>query len=298
MTSCCHNLGPGYATPLDAYNSKDRETLIYVPAIVADGSRPDYLATVDVDDQSATFSQVIHRLPMPFVGDELHHSGWNACSSCHGDSSAQRKFLILPGVKSGRIYAIDVRDPRAPKLHKYINGEDIAKATGLAYPHTSHCLGDGNIMVSMMGRDDASATGGFLLLSSELEIVGTYSKDNQTTPYGYDFWYQPYFNTMISTEFGAPSSFLLGFNPAEATSHYGHHIHVWNWKEKTLRQSIDLGDTGLIPLEVRFAHDPVKPWGYVGAALSSNVIYLEIDQSSPGKGKKHLHLFTHLIINK
>lgn len=24
--------------------------------------------------------QVIHRLPVPFCGDELHHSGWNACS--------------------------------------------------------------------------------------------------------------------------------------------------------------------------------------------------------------------------
>eukprot|EP01042_Synura_sphagnicola_P024605 gene24605-31493_t len=85
---------------------------------------------------------------------------------------------------------------------------------------------------------------------------------------------------MVSTEFGAPSSFILGFNPAEATSHYGHHVHVWNFKEKTLRHSIDLGADGLIPLEVRFAHDPVKPWGYVGAALSSNVIYLEIDEAT------------------
>jgi selenium-binding protein 1 len=40
--------------------------------------------------------QVIHRLPMPYVGDELHHSGWNACSSCYGDRSKKRQFLILP----------------------------------------------------------------------------------------------------------------------------------------------------------------------------------------------------------
>lgn len=35
-----------------------KEKLIYVPAIVADASRPDYLATVDVDRSSKTYSQV------------------------------------------------------------------------------------------------------------------------------------------------------------------------------------------------------------------------------------------------
>ncbi|RYY71475.1 hypothetical protein EON63_21670 [archaeon] len=59
-------------------------------------------------------------------------------------------------------------------------------------------------------------------------------------------------------------------------------IHHTPYTKQTLRHSIDLGTDGLIPLEVRFAHDPVKPWGYVGAALSSNIIYLEIDQNTKG----------------
>lgn len=53
--ACCHHAGPGYATPLDAYYSGNREKLLYVPAIVADGTRPDYLATVDVEEGSPTF---------------------------------------------------------------------------------------------------------------------------------------------------------------------------------------------------------------------------------------------------
>ncbi len=56
--ACCHGTGPGYATPLDAYNNGPREKLLYVPAVVADGSRPDYLTTVDVDPESSTYSQV------------------------------------------------------------------------------------------------------------------------------------------------------------------------------------------------------------------------------------------------
>uniref|UniRef100_A0A804QGB4 Transmembrane 9 superfamily member n=1 Tax=Zea mays TaxID=4577 RepID=A0A804QGB4_MAIZE len=43
----------------------------------------DYLATMDLDPDSPTYSQVIHRLPVTHIGDELHHSGWNSCSSCH-----------------------------------------------------------------------------------------------------------------------------------------------------------------------------------------------------------------------
>jgi hypothetical protein len=49
-------------------------------------------------------TQVIHRLHFPYKGDELHHSGWNACSSCHGDPNRSRKLLILPALGSGRIY--------------------------------------------------------------------------------------------------------------------------------------------------------------------------------------------------
>lgn len=63
--------------------------------------------------------QVIHRLPMPNLGDELHHSGWNTCSSCFGDTTKKRNRLILPSLISSRIYVVDVgTDPRAPRLFK------------------------------------------------------------------------------------------------------------------------------------------------------------------------------------
>jgi selenium-binding protein 1 len=46
---------------------------------------------------------------------------------------------------------------------------------------------------------------------------------------------------------------------------------VWDWKQHTVIQDIDLGEEGMIPLELRFLHDPDETQGYVGAALSSNV---------------------------
>lgn len=56
---------------------------------------------------------------MPNLKDELHHSGWNTCSSCYGDSTKSRTKLVLPCLISSRIYVVDVgTEPRAPKLHK------------------------------------------------------------------------------------------------------------------------------------------------------------------------------------
>lgn len=64
---------------------------------------------------------------MPNMNDELHHSGWNSCSSCYGDASKKRNRLILPSLISSRIYIIDVgTDARAPRLHKVRNCREIA----------------------------------------------------------------------------------------------------------------------------------------------------------------------------
>ncbi|KAL1218323.1 Selenium-binding protein 2 [Cardamine amara subsp. amara] len=62
---CCKS-GPCYATPLAAMSSP-RENRIYVTALYSGTGRerPDYLATLDVDPSSPTYSSVIHRLKMP-----------------------------------------------------------------------------------------------------------------------------------------------------------------------------------------------------------------------------------------
>lgn len=54
-------LGPGYKTPLDAFHSGDREKLLYVICINPEPKKrptPDYLAVIDVDPASSTYSQV------------------------------------------------------------------------------------------------------------------------------------------------------------------------------------------------------------------------------------------------
>lgn len=56
-------------------------------------------------------------------------------------------------MKSGNIYVIDtLSDPRKPAHKLEISGEELARKTnGGSFPHTTHCLPSGEIMISLMG---------------------------------------------------------------------------------------------------------------------------------------------------
>uniref|UniRef100_A0A8C1SG58 Methanethiol oxidase n=1 Tax=Cyprinus carpio TaxID=7962 RepID=A0A8C1SG58_CYPCA len=292
--STCSRCGPGYKTPLDAMKGP-REEIVYLPCIYrnTDIQKPDYLATVDVNPQSPNFCKVIHRLPMPNLKDELHHSGWNACSSCYDDPSKRRNRLILPSLMSSRIYVVDVgTDPRAPRLHKIVEPIDLFWKCGLANPHTSHCLGSGQIMISTMGDPSGNGKGGFVLLDGEtFEVIGNWEQPGEAAPFGYDFWYQPRHNVMISTEWGAPKALGNGFNPADVRAgHYGQRLHVWDWTTHKRIQILDLGEEGAIPLEIRFLHNPAAAEGFVGCALQSTVFRFYKTPKGNWAAEKVIHI--------
>ncbi len=96
---------------------------------------------------------------MSHIGDELHHFGWNACSSCCEDASKERRYLVLTGLKSTRIYIVDTLNQREPVLFKTIEPETIKEKGNLSSPHTVHCLANGNIMISFLGDANGNAPG-------------------------------------------------------------------------------------------------------------------------------------------
>jgi len=271
-SKCC---GPGYASPAEAMKAP-REKILYTVALyIGTGiQKPDYLATIDADPQSPTYSRVISRLEMPGIGDELHHTGWNACSSCHHDPTKERRYLIVPGVRSTNLHIVDcATDPRKPRLHKVIAGAEIKAKTDLSAPHTVHCLGS-DIIISMLGNAKGEAPGGFLHLNENFEIVGRWENDSTGMLFNYDFWYQPRHNVMVSSEWAAPNTFMPGFDLEEVGQlKYGRRIHFWDLQKKRIMKTHYLGEDGLLPLEVRFHHNPDSDHGFVGAALSANIIH-------------------------
>ena len=54
----CGSCGPGYASPKEAFYLAPKEKILYIPCIIPDKDRPDYLSTVDVDPESPTYQKV------------------------------------------------------------------------------------------------------------------------------------------------------------------------------------------------------------------------------------------------
>jgi methanethiol oxidase len=113
------------------------------------------LLVVDVDNKSKKFGEIIGQVDMPHAGDELHHFGWNACSSAlcpyAPHPHVERRYLIVPGLRSSRIHVLDTKpNPKKPKIIKVIEPGVVAERTGYTRPHTVHCGPDG-IYLSALG---------------------------------------------------------------------------------------------------------------------------------------------------
>jgi len=266
---------PQFKTPQEAIKSAPERHLFTTCNYVGTNTRsPDYLAVVDVDPTSKNYSQIVHRLPMKQLEDELHHFGWNTGASSEA-KDASRRYLIVPGLKSGRIYIVDALSPTSLKLHKILEPLEIKNKTNLSAPHTVRCLPDGQSMISMLGDADGSAPGGFLLLDEKFNIAGHWGKPNSGMKLNCDFWYQPRKNVMLSTEWAAPLTYQAGYSPKDvAAGKYGSRITVWDWKERQLIETLDVAGIGDIPLGVRFLHNPEKANAFVASALSSAIIHV------------------------
>src|SRR6185437_14445779 len=86
--------------------------------------------------------------------------------------------------------------------------------------------------------------------------------------------YQPRHNVMVSSEWAAPNTFMPGFELEDvAAGKYGKQLNFWDWNRREVVNSVDLGEDGIVPLEVRFHHNPDSTHGFVGVALSSNILH-------------------------
>src|SRR5579884_1360864 len=263
-----------YPSPRQAVEAPP-ETLAYVVSFDPEARTPDALLTVDVDPASSAYGRIVSRLEMPNRGDELHHFGWNACSSAlcpyAPHPHVERRYLLIPGLRSSRIYVVDTGpDPRQPALVKTIEPEEIADRAGYSRPHTVHCGPDG-IYVSALGAPDGDGPGGIFLLDHDtFEPLGRWEVDRGPQYLAYDFWWHLGYDTLITSEWGTPNMVEGGVQPELLLQgKYGHALHVWDLRRRRHLQALDLGPEQQMVLELRPAHNPTRPYGFVGVVVST-----------------------------
>ena len=264
-----------YPTPQMAMEAP-AERIGYVAAMRPPGSdQPDAMLVVDLDPESPTYSQVLSQLDLPYVGDELHHFGWNACSSALCGSSAhphlERRFLIVPGMRSSRIYIIDTQpDPRRPRISKIIEPDEVMRRSGYSRPHTIHCGPDAIYVNALASSNGHNGPGGIFMLDHfNYKVKGPWEKDRGDQDLAYDFWWHLTQDVMITSEWAKPHQFENGVVPeALLGGKYGHRLSFWDMRKRRKVQSVDLGAEQQMVLELRPAHDPNKSYGFVGVVIS------------------------------
>jgi len=265
-----------YRTAADAIAAPP-EKLAYVVAFDREAERPDALTVIDVDPASGGYGRVAGWADLPTRGDELHHFGWNACSSAfahagHHTGGLQRRYLLLPGLRSSRIHVFDTHpDPTQPTLVRSIDAAELAAKAGYSRPHTLHCGPDG-IFLSCLGSGEGDeGPGGIALLDHDsFDVLRAWETDHGPQYLSYDAWWHLGQNTLVTSEWGTPSMIENGLQPDRLLAHkYGHSMHFWDLTEGRHLQTIDLGEQHQMVLELRPSHDPQATWGFVGVVVST-----------------------------
>ncbi|KAL1623384.1 hypothetical protein SLS54_004373 [Diplodia seriata] len=290
-----------YRTPADAI-AAPAEQLAYVVAFDPAREKEDAVFVVDLDPASTTYGRTIHATKVP-AGSELHHFGWNACSSAlkhegHDVTNLQRRYLIAPGLRSSDIFVLDTApDPRRPALVKTVPAAALADKAGYSRPHTVHCGPSGVFVTCLGGRggdgEDEELPGGIALLDHDtFDVSRAWETARGAQRFHYDAWWHLNRNALVSSEWGAPSMIEDGLVPEVLLANgYGHALHFWDLKAGRHVQRVELGEEHQMVLEVRPSHDPEATWGFVGVAvstadLSGSVWRWYLDEGEEEEGKK------------
>ncbi|MFD9903738.1 selenium-binding protein SBP56-related protein [Streptomyces sp. NPDC059063] len=263
-----------YRTPADAVAAPP-EKLAYVAGFDRSARLPDALFTLDADPASPSYGRVVSMTEVPGLGDELHHFGWNACSSAlahTGHHHPERRYLIAPGLRSSRLHIFDTHpDPARPRLVRTIESEELAARAGYSRPHTLHCGPDGVFLSCLGGAHGADGPGGVALLDHEsFEVLRPWETERGPQRLAYDVWWHLRHNTAVTSEWGTPSMVEDGVDAELLLARgYGHALHFWDLDTGRHRQRVDLGDEHQMVLELRPAHDPEAAWGFAGVVVST-----------------------------
>jgi methanethiol oxidase len=273
----------------------------YVAYLNVGNGKPDGLAVVDLDPASSTYSQIVSRLELPNVGDELHHFGWNACSSALCPSAAhphlERRYLIVPTLRTSRIYIVDTKpDPYQPAIVKTIEGQEVADCAGYSRLHTVHCGPDAIYVNAMGSTNDGTGPGGVMMLDHfDFKVLGQWEVDRGPQELAYDFWWHIGQDVMVTSEWATPNMFENGVSLDDIVNQrFGHRLHFWDLRKRKHLQQVDLGAEHQMVLELRPAHNPAKAYGFVGVVVStkdlSSSIWTWYQEDGEWKAKKVIEI--------
>ena len=250
---------------------KRQERFLYVASIAQSATDPDFVAVIGADPSRSDFGQIVNRIDMPNVGDELHHFGY----------SHDQRRLIVPGLFSNRIHVFKVKRDGTTMALKAVN-DQLAAESGYIIPHGSMMAPHGTTIVPMVGAATASTRPGGLVEIDDRtgEFEGYFGPGPVREPddlgpnYMYDFAWAG--NRAISTTFGPPALCGGGIDP----TCLGNEVAVWDLRREEVVQTADLG-TNSGALEVRFIREKGVRRAFINTP-GTDTVWLADDDDGDG----------------
>lgn len=213
---------------------------LYVWTGSADSTQPDFLAVLDVTEDSTRYGHLVTAAPAPGLGNGPHHSE-------HAMPADHR--LFVNGFGSGKTFIFDLSNPAAPRL----DGE-LGDVGGMMHPHSYLRLPGGNVLATfqMQHGESGGRPGGLAEINPRGKVIRTSSANLP----GVDHGVRPYSAAIVAglDRVVVTTSDMDQDFPASRT------VQVWRLSDLRLLHSIPLpdgpaGDEGLLTAEPRVLSD-------------------------------------------
>lgn len=221
-------------------NAADAGDYLYVWTASVDSTQPDFLAVIDLAEDSGRSGRLVTTLPVPGRRNVPHHT--------EHEMPADRQ-LFANGFATGQSFIIDLTDPATPKLAAQFG--DVA---GMSHPHSYLRLPSGNVLTTFQNRHEGNtiAPGGLAEMTPTGQTVRAASAQGPGVHPGtrpYSAVVMPAIDRIVST-----TSDMHADSPASA------YLQIWRLSDLTLLNTVPLpngplGDEALLTAEPRLLPD-------------------------------------------
>jgi hypothetical protein len=213
---------------------------LYVWTASADTTQPDFLAVLDVTDDSTRYGDVVTTLPVPGSRNGPHHT--------EHEMPADGR-LFANGFASGKSFIFNLADPTHPAL-----AGEFGDLEGYGHPHSFLRLPNGNVLATFQMQHGARGmTPGGLV---ELTPAGQVVRSRSANAPGLDPATRVYSGAVVAAldRLVTTTTDMNGDSPASAQ------LQVWRLSDLALLHTITLpqgplGDEGMLTAEPRVLAD-------------------------------------------
>lgn len=213
---------------------------LYLWTASADSTRPDFLAVVDVTEDSVRYGRLVTTLPVSGLGNVPHHT--------EHEMPADGQ-LFANGFGSGETFVFDLSTPDQPRIAAQFR--DVA---GFSHPHSFLRLPGGNVLATFQMRHEGTVTraGGLVELTPAGTLVRSAPADYPGADAGlrvYSAGVLPAIDRVLTT-----TTDMNGDSPASRN------LQLWRLSDLSLLRTIALpdgpaGGEGLLTAEPRLLPD-------------------------------------------